>query len=171
MAVTRELLKEQMKRMEINYGVEKFKITKEVFELWFDILSKCEEKELVMAFTECLMESEFAPNIAGLMKYYKKIIDERNSYRDFVLKHYEVIRDAFEESYNVAALNAIVDYLRVFPKDKRKAEMTELMYRAITFCHDCEYQAKEKPSVKEYIEKYECRRADYRVIASGSIKN
>lgn len=171
MAVTRELLKEQMKRLEINYGVDKFKITKEVFELWFDILSKCEEKELVMAFTECLTENEFAPNIAGLMKYYRKIIDERNQYRDHVLQQYAVIRDVFEEKFSADTLNTILEYLSVFPQNMRKAEMTEMTYRAITFCHDCEYQAKEKPSVKEYIEKYECRRADYRVIAAGSNKN
>ena len=168
--IERENFIKYLQRLEIAY-TPKMIFTQEQVNLWYELFSECEETVFKIALDECIKENEFAPNIAGLMKYYRKIIDERNQYRDHVLQQYAVIRDVFEEKFSTDTLNTILEYLRVFPKNMRKAEMTEMTYRAITFCHDCEYQAKEKPSVKEYIEKYECRRADYRVIAAGSNKN
>ena len=44
MAVTKDFLKEQMKKLETNYGRDKFNITKDIFNLWLEMFADCKEE-------------------------------------------------------------------------------------------------------------------------------
>lgn len=146
-------LREQMMKLETNYGKDKFVITKEMFELWYEMFQNCEEPGLKLAVDKCIKESEFAPNIAGLMKYYKAIEEEHEEMREVLNNQYRKIYSLWPEKYDSDTFKAIVEYICRFPKKMRKVEMIELTQRAISFSYDCDgCGRKDKPTIKEYLQ-------------------
>lgn len=148
-----KFLREQMIRLETNYGAERFKISKEIFDLWVEMFADCDEEGFKLAVTKCIQESEYAPNIAGLMKYYKQLDEERSELGDTIKAQYRKMRSFWPEEYDSDTYKAIVEYLMRFPKKTRKVEMIELSQRAISFSFNCDgCGRKDKPTIKEYIE-------------------
>lgn len=146
-------LREQMMKLETNYGKDKFVITKEMFELWYEMFQNCEEPGLKLAVDKCIKESEFAPNIAGLMKYYKAIEEEHEEMKEVLNNQYRKIYSLWPEKYDSDTFKAIVEYICRFPKKMRKVEMIELTQRAISFSYDCDgCGRKDKPTIKEYLQ-------------------
>lgn len=146
-------LREQMIRLETNYGKDKFVITKDMFDLWYEMFQECEEEGLKLAVDRCIKENEFAPNIAGLMKYYKELENEKNELIDTIKHQYTTIRSIWGENYDKDTLSEIATYIMRRPKKIRKVEMVELTHRAVSFAHDCEAAGRiDKPTIKEYIQ-------------------
>lgn len=148
-----KFLQEQMKRLETNYGREKFVITKDIFDLWKEMFSDCNEQAFKLAVDKCIKENEFAPNIAGLMKYYKAIEEEHEEMKEVLNNQYRKIYSLWPEKYDSDTFKAIVEYICRFPKKMRKVEMIELTQRAISFSYDCDgCGRKDKPTIKEYLQ-------------------
>ena len=148
-----KFLREQMIKLETNYGKDKFHITKEIFELWKEMFADCNEQAFKLAVDKCIKENEFAPNIAGLMKYYKAIVDEHDEMKKVLNEQYRKICALWTEEYDSDTFNAIVEYIYRFPKKMRKVEMIELTQRAISFSFDCDgCGRKDKPTIKEYVQ-------------------
>lgn len=153
MGITREFLKDQMKRLEVNYGKSRFQITQEVFELWYEVFADCEEEGLRIAVTNCLKENEFAPNIAGLMKYYRELDDSRKEIAEVMRSKYTNMLAMWEEEYDSETFRAIVEYIFRFPKEQRKVQMVELTHHALSFYNDCRNCGRQDiPTIKEYVE-------------------
>ena len=153
MGITKVFLLEQMARLELNYGKDKFKADQNVFGLWYEIFQDCEEPGLKLAVDKCLKENEFAPNIAGIMKYYKELETEKNDLVETIKHQYRTIRVIWGEKYDTATYKEIVDYILRFPKKTRKLEMVEFTQRAVSFSHDCDACGRvDKPTIKEYIQ-------------------
>lgn len=153
MAVTREFLRDQMKKLEVNYGMDKFRITQEGFELWYEIFKECDAEGLKIAVNKCLEENEFAPNIAGLMKYYRTLEQDRNEITEVMKSKYTTMRSMWREEYDSDTFKAIVEYIFRFPKEQRKVQMVELTHHAISFYNDCRNVGRQDiPTIKEYVE-------------------
>lgn len=153
MGISREFLKDQMKKLETNYGKDKFRMTQDTFELWYEMFADCEEDGLKIAVDNCLKENEFAPNIAGLMKYYKELEKERNEIIESMTSSYNTMRNAWGEKYDKTTFRAIVDYIFRFPKEQRKVQTVELTHHAISYYNDCVYVGRaDIPTIKEYVE-------------------
>lgn len=151
--ITQEFLLKQMSRLELNYGKERFKADQDIFDLWYEMFADCNEQAFKLAVDKCIKESEFAPNIAGLMKYYKAIVDEHDEMKEVLNSQYKKICSLWTEEYNSDTFNAIVEYIYRFPKKMRKVEMIELTQRAISFSFDCDgCGRKDKPTIKEYVQ-------------------
>lgn len=152
MAVTKEFLLAQMKKIETNYGKDKFVITQKMFDLWYEMFSECSEKLLLQAVNRCLKENEFAPNIAGLMKYYREIEDNHNELVATVKSKYQTIRSVWGEQDDLETIKAIYSYLKQFPEKDRKSEMIELCHRAVSFRNDCSADGRtDIPTILEYV--------------------
>lgn len=148
----KELLRDLMKKIELNYGPDKFKITKPMFELWYDMFSDCNEYGLKQAVDKCIKENEFAPNVAGLMKYYKALEEAHNELEKAVKHNYSVIRAIWEEEYDDNTLMELWTYINRFPEKTRQTELVELTQRAVSFRHDCEgCGRKDYPTILEYL--------------------
>lgn len=146
-------LREQMIKLETNYGKDKFVITKEMFDLWYEMFQECEEEGLELAVKKCIKENEFAPNIAGLMKHYKELADEREDLKETIQHQYTTICSIWGEEYDSDTFKAIAEYIMRQPKKMRKVEMVELTHRAVSFSHSCDACGRlDKPTIKEYIE-------------------
>lgn len=153
MGVTREYLRDQMKKLEVNFGKDKFHITQEVFELWYEMFGECEKEALNLAVKRCIEENEFAPNIAGLMKYYRAIVQERSEIIEIMESKYKTLLGIWGESANKETFMAIVKYIYSFPKKERKEAMIELAHKAVSFYNDCRNEARlDIPTIKEYVE-------------------
>ena len=73
MGISKEFLRDQMKKLETNYGKDRFLINQEMFDLWYEVFSDCEAEGLKLAVINCMKDCEYAPNIAKLMKCYKEL--------------------------------------------------------------------------------------------------
>ena len=51
---TKKFVKEQMMRLEQNYGKDRFKITLELFNLWYEMFKDCAEEGLKVSVDEYL---------------------------------------------------------------------------------------------------------------------
>ena len=153
MGISKEFLLKQMGRLELNYGKDRFRVEQDMFDLWYEMFQECEEPGLKLAVDKCIKENEFAPNIAGLMKYYKALEDERNDLRDTIQHQYTTIRSIWGEKYDKDTYESIVEYIMRQPKNMRKVEMVELTHRAVSFAHDCDACGRtDKPTIKRYIQ-------------------
>lgn len=149
----KKFLRTQMIKLETNYGRDKFQITPEMFDLWYEMFSNCAEEGLKLAVDKCIMENEYAPNIAGLMKYYKELEEERNDLRDTIQHQYTTIRSIWGEKYDGDTFKTIAEYIMRQPKKLRKIEMVELTHRMVSFSHDCDIAGRlDKPTIKAYIQ-------------------
>lgn len=145
-------LREQMIKLETNYGKDKFIITKEMFDLWYSMFSECDELGLKFAVEKCIKENEFAPNIANLMKCYKELEEERADLAETIRNQYSIICSIWGEKFDLETLKEIQKYIIRFPKKTRKVEMVELTHDAVSFRHDCDACGrKDIPTIKEYI--------------------
>ena len=153
MGISKQFLKEQAKRIETNYGKDRFVMNPDIFDLWYEMFADCDEEGLRLAVTKCIKESEFPPNIAGLMKYYRQLDEERCELGETIKAQYRKMRSFWGEEYDKETHQAIIEYLMRFPKKTRKVEMIELSQRAISFSFNCDgCGRKDKPTIKEYIE-------------------
>lgn len=153
MGITKDFLKEQMIRLETNYGRERFVITKEIFNLWLERLKDCDANGLKLAFDKCIDEREYPPNIAVIKNIYQELDAERNELADTIRSQYTTMRSVWGESYDKETFNEIVKYIMRQPRSMRKVEMIELQQRAVSFAHDCEgCGRRDKPTIKEYVQ-------------------
>lgn len=153
MGMTKEFLLKQMSRLEVNYGKDRFKVDQDIFDLWYEMFADCNEQAFKLAVDRCIKESDFAPNIAGVMKYYRAIEEEHDDLAETIRNQYRKMCSFWTEEYDSDTFNAIVEYIYRFPKKMRKVEMVELSQRAISFSFDCDgCGRKDKPTIKEYVE-------------------
>ena len=151
--MNKKFLEEQMKKLETNYGRDKFVITKEIFGLWYEMFDKCDERLFRQAIIKCIQESEFTPTIATVTRFYKEIEKEDRELKETIKNHYVTIRSIWGEKPDKETLSEIVSYIKRFPKKQRKVEMIELTQRAVSFSHDCDACGrKDKPTIKEYLQ-------------------
>lgn len=151
--VSREYLLAQLKRLQTNYGADRFNIGQDVFDLWAEMFAECNEDGFRLAVDKYMKENEFAPNIAGIMKCYRVLEDEKNDLKETIKHQYTTIRCIWGEEYDSDTFNEIVKYVMRFPKTMRKVEMIELQQRAVSFAHDCDACGRvEKPTIKEYVQ-------------------
>lgn len=148
----RESFLKYLRKLELAFS-PKLSFTQELVDLWYEMFEDCNEDAFRLAVDKCIKESEFAPNIAGLMKYYKAIVDEHDEMKEVLNSQYKKICSLWTEEYSSDTFNAIVEYIYRFPKKMRKVEMIELTQRAISFSFDCDgCGRKDKPTIKEYVQ-------------------
>ena len=149
-----KFLREQMKKIETNYGSEKFKISKEIFELWLEMFADCEKEGFRLAVDRCIKESEFAPTIATVMKFYKELADEREEMRRLIEHEYGLMKSVWGEKDDAETFNSIVRYVYKQPKKERRVRMVELSQESISYYHDLIAKGIQQiPTIKEYVER------------------
>ena len=123
------------------------------FDLWYGMFAECDEQGLNLAVDKCIQESEFAPNIATLMKCYRELEAERADLAETIRNQYSIICSIWGEAYDLETLREIQRYIMRFPKKTRKVEMVELTHDAVSFRHDCDACGRvDIPTIKEYIQ-------------------
>ena len=151
--ITKKSLKEQLIKLQTNYGTDKFDLSQEKFDLWYEMIGECDERILEAAVKNCIKENEYPPTIATLMKFYREVEAAREEIHTLMKTEYSNMRSYWGERYDSETFRAIIEYVFRYPKDQRKAEMVSLTHRAVSYYNNCIYSGKEKiMSIKEYVE-------------------
>lgn len=152
MGISKQFLLQQAKRLETNYGKERFVMNPDIFGLWYEMFQDCEEEGLKLAVDRCLKESEFPPTIATLMKLYKELADEREELKRLIEHEYSLMKSVWDEKDSGETFNEIVRYLNKQPKKERRVKMVELSQEAISYYHDLVAKGIQNiPTILEYV--------------------
>lgn len=153
MGITKEFLLKQMGKLELNYGKDKFKADQDIFDLWYEVLSDCSEEPFKLAVDRCIKRSEFAPNIAGLMKFYREVCDEHNAFINSLTSSLTTICSIWGEKKSPEAFNALKEYIERYPVSTRSIELVEFTHKAVSFRNDCSACGRiDIPTITEYIQ-------------------
>lgn len=132
----------------------KLHFNQDLVDLWYEMFADCEEEGLKLAVERCIKESEFAPTIATLMKFYKELADEREEMRRLIEHEYGLMKSIWGEKDDAETFNTIVRYVYKQPKKERRLKMVELSQEGISFYHDLVAKGiQQKPTIKEYVER------------------
>ena len=154
--ITKKYLQEQMKRIETNYGANKFTVTQQMFDLWYEMFADYDPKGLKAAIDKYMKSSEFAPNVASINNTYQKLADEREHLERVIIAKYKWVAHWFEEQPNIESYNAFMNYVCKFPVSAREGVAENLALKAVQYWNNCcENGVPEQArfTVKEYVEK------------------
>lgn len=150
--IDRDKFIEYLKMLDKAYS-PKMTFTKELVDMWYEMFADCDEEGLKMAVINCIKTSEFPPNIATLMRYYRELDDNRKEMFALITSNYTTLRSMWREQYDKETFKAIVEYVFRFPKEQRKVQTVELTHHAISFYNDCRNVGRlDIPTIKEYVE-------------------
>lgn len=98
----KKFLRDQMIKLETNYGKDRFKITKEMFELWYEMFKDFSEEGIKSSVNQYIRENEYPPTIAGIMKIYREKDKRREDVRNYVKGNYSYVSHWCNEKPNSA---------------------------------------------------------------------
>lgn len=99
-------LKEQMLRLETNYGKEKFKVTQQMFNLWWEMLSELNDEGIKASVNEYMMTNEYPPTVASILKIYRAKEEQRKDVTEYVSSIYQLLSRWFDEAPNQETYDA-----------------------------------------------------------------
>ena len=152
----KKFLAEQMARIEANYGRDRFKITQQVFDLWFEMFSDCEKAGFKASVEKYMKTNEFAPTVAGIRKVYEELKAYREHMKTVIMANYRKAMYWFEEKADADTYLAYANYVYMFPEKEREAKAVELANKAIGYwinCDDMGVPENERDSLKQFIER------------------
>lgn len=129
---SREFIKNQVVRLEDNYGSDRFKLTQPMFELWCEMFKDANEDGLKVSVDEYIASNEYAPNIAGIMKIYKAKANYRKELHIFLLGKYKWVCRWYEEKPSQEVFSMFCKYIAKFPKDIQKTKADEVVRNAVS---------------------------------------
>ena len=136
--MNRDFLKKQMMRLETNYGAERFKITKEMFEIWYELLSDFVEEGVKASVNDYIRENEYPPTVASIIKIYKEKERIREENKKYVLGKYKYVSGWFDEEPNEETYLVFRGYLYKFPIKLVKVKTDELVEKLLDYYHGAE---------------------------------
>lgn len=152
-------MKTQMMRLEANYGMEKFKITKEVYELWLDMFKDVDEKGFEASVNEYIRKNEFPPTVASIMKIYITKKELRDSTNEYIVSIYQWLARWFEEEPSSATYEAFRNIVCVYPLPEVKGKVDIAAQELVGMYNAC-IDSPEKITLKEALEKVSCKLKD-----------
>ena len=149
----RAFIQKQLKKLETNFGKERFKVTQPVFELWADMFKDLDNKGMEASVDEYISTNEYPPTVASIMKIYNAKKQERESLREFLRGKYILMCRWYEEPWDDAIHKKIVNYITTIPQESRKQALTEMAIEAIEFYQDCKENG-EPTSINKFLGGY-----------------
>ena len=150
--IEREKFIPYLRKLEAAYA-PKLTFTQELVDLWYEMFADCDENGLRIAVANCIKDSEFPPNIATLMKYYRKLEDDRKELFQVIYGKCKMLSSYWGEEPNEETFNAMVDYAMGISKELRKTAVIDLANNAVSFYNDCRNSGRQDiPTIKEYVE-------------------
>lgn len=132
----KKFLKEQMMRIETNYGKDRFQITKQMFDLWYEMFQNLDENGIKASVDEYIRTNEYPPTVASIIKIYNGKSDYREQMAERLWKKYKFICRWLEEKPDNAVYRNYVKTVMAFPADERNEIASEMIERAVFLYND-----------------------------------
>ena len=137
----KQFLKTQMMRLETNYGSDRFRITKPMFDLWMEMFADCEEAGIKASVNEYMLNNEYPPTIASIMKIYREKEQLRKEVINYVLGHYKAVSKWYGEPTSDETYLIFKDCVCSYPLKSIKGKTDELVEKLMD-----EYNSSADPS-------------------------
>ena len=131
-----KFMKEQMGRLEANYGIDKFKITKQMFELWCEMFADLDKEGVKASIDEYIRNNEFPPTVASIMKIYKAKETQRKEAQDYIENMYNWVARWYEEQPGEETYELFARHIRGRPLNEVKAATDILCEKLVNYYND-----------------------------------
>ena len=115
-----------MQRLEQNYGVERFKITQEMFDLWVEMFKDYSSEGLKLSVDEYIQTNEYPPTVASIVKIYNAKNEYRKEMLSYLKGKYLWLNRWIEQTPTQEEFSWFCKYIMTFEKDKRKGKVEEI---------------------------------------------
>ena len=149
--MTKEFLRDQMRKLEINYGADKFRINQEMFDLWYEMSAELNDDIFQTAIIQTIKTCEYAPTFAAVMNKYREIEDYKKEMASFLYHQYSILRATWGENYDKETKLEFIRLVCDKPKETRKEFAINYTHEAVSYHHECEYEARESPKLIDYL--------------------
>lgn len=149
----RVFIQTQLKKLETNFGKERFKVTQPMFELWAEMFKDLNEDGIKASVDEYIRTSEYPPNIASIMKIYNAKEQARDELSKFLKMKYAWMCRWYGEGKNDTDYKQIVAFVIKHPASERKTAIDEMCREAVAFYNDC-LENGEPVTIHKFLEGY-----------------
>lgn len=151
----KQFLKEQMMRLEANFTTERFKITKQMFDLWYEMFKDLEEEGVRVSINEYIRTSEYPPTVASIMKIYDAKAQEREELKKYIKGRYIYMCRWYEEHPDDEIYSQIIRLINAVPKEKRHEVVENISLEAVRYYNDALEMGASNITIKQFLENYE----------------
>lgn len=144
---TKGFIQAQLKKLESNYGKERFKVTQPMFDLWVDMFKEYKEEGLKVSVDEYIRTNEYPPTVASIVKIYKEKENYRREIWSYIKHKYVWVCRWIEEEPTKETLLLFCEYAFKFSKDERRARIDDVAQQAIAYYNDTQ----EKKPFKDWL--------------------
>lgn len=136
--MTRNELKQCMRKIEIVYQNKNFNVTQELFDIWYECFGKLSAKTLDIAIMNLISKNIFPPSIAEIKAEYEQIGKESN---ESLAEAKNIFSDALtyfldEQPDKKKLWSMFCRYLNKFPHEERMQKVYEFRERVVQAYHD-----------------------------------
>ena len=149
----KEELDEQLKKLDVMY--ERFSIaTQEVYDIWQKAFKDADPKVFEIAVEEVIKNEEYAPCVAVVNRYYKKLEGERQEIVNKARGCYTEVLWALGEKKDTNDYAAFLTMLTRYPREKRIRVAEDFRDKAISYSNITEADGGKKKTFRQLLKGY-----------------
>ena len=133
---SKQFIQAQLKKLESNYGKERFKVTQPMFDLWSDMFKDYNEEGLEVSVNEYILTNEYPPSVASIAKIYKVKDEYRRNLLSYLKNRYIWVCRWIEEKPTHDTFVLFRDYALKFPQQEREMRVERLIDKVIDYYND-----------------------------------
>lgn len=133
---SRAFIQAQLKKLENNFGKERFKVTQPMFNLWADMFKDYNEEGLRVSVDEYMRTNEFPPTVGSIAKIYKAKDEYRKNLLSYLKGKYIWICRWTEVEPTQEEFSMFCRYAVQFPASDRKQKVEEVVSKIVRYYND-----------------------------------
>ncbi len=157
---SRKFLQEQVKRLEINYGKDRFKVSQPMYDLWAEMFKDYDEDGIKVSVDEYIRTNEFPPTIASIMKIY----DEKNKRRQELGHYLKTKCNWISRWYEKPMTQKEIEFIKQMVSGKSfgdtKTFLDDMALEAVRFYNESVANGVKDVTIMKFLEGYQWTQKD-----------
>lgn len=148
----RTFIQKELKRLETNYGKDRFKVTQAMFDLWADMLKDLEEEGIRVSVDEYIKTNEFPPTVASIVKIYEAKDRLRKEQGNYLRAKCNYISRWYEKPMTQEEIDTIKGMVTKLPVDRRKGFLDYMALEAVRYYYKCVTSGEKEITIAKFLE-------------------